>query len=210
MSFVAIAIGGSALIGAGVGLYEGSKQGQVANTQLGLEQDQTAKQDSAFMQLQTLLSNPNSFFQNNGVYSAAFDQGTAAVARGSAASGGNNTNAKAPQGQEAVALQTFGQSFGSQQLLGQEELLAGMSGTGFNPAAAGSSASSAYGAQGSSLNSLAGLLSFFGSSGGGGLLGGGNSTPFTPLNDSSLGGTTAGWTDLSSSAIATSGAGIGG
>jgi hypothetical protein len=170
------AVVAAAAVSVGAGLYESSVSSGIANTQLGIEQDQQGKQDTAWQQLQTLINSPNSFFQNNTVYSAAFNQGTQAIATQSAASGLNNTSRAVPQGGEAQALQAYGQSFGAQQLLNQEQLLAGMSGTGYNPVSAGSAAQNSANSATGGLNSLAGLLSFFGSSG---LTNGGSSTAVT-------------------------------
>jgi hypothetical protein len=164
MTFGDIAIGIGLVAGAGAAVYSANKQGQIAGSEMNLQYDQQWKQDQAFQQLQLLMGNPASFF-DSAPYQAAFGQGTKAVLRGAAAGGLNNTSTQIPAGGEATALQSFGQSFGMQQLLSQEQLLAGMSGTGFNPAGAGQVASGATGAAAGSLGSLAGLLSFFGSSG---------------------------------------------
>jgi hypothetical protein len=158
MTFAAIAVGVGLVVGAGASIYATNKQGQIANSQLSLAQDQQYKEDTSFNQLQELMQNPGNFFSSP-VYQASAAQGTQAVARANAAGSGPNS------GNEATALQTFGQSFGQQQLLGQEQLLAGMSGTGFNPAGAGTAASGAASAAAGGLNSLAGLLAFFGTSG---------------------------------------------
>jgi hypothetical protein len=164
MSFAFIAVGVGLTVAGGAAIYGSSVQSGIANSQLGLAQDQQFKEDSAFNQLQQLINNPASFFSSP-VYQASFNQGTQAVVRGGASQGLNNTSTNAPQGGEATALQAYGQSFGEQQLLSQEQLLAGMSGTGFNPTAAAGTASGAASAATSNLGSLAGLLSFFGSSG---------------------------------------------
>jgi hypothetical protein len=156
-----IVIGAGMLIGAGATIYSANKQGQIANSQLGLEGAQNARQQQAFDQLQQLISNPGAFFDSP-VYKAAAAQGSSAVARETGATYGPKS------GNEAQALQAYGQSFGQQQLLSQEQLLAGMAGTGFNPAAAGQAASGAVNAGAGALSSLGGLLSFFGSGMGGG------------------------------------------
>jgi hypothetical protein len=163
MTFGAIAIGIGMVVTAGAGIYEANKQAGVANSELDLQAQQNWRQQTSFNQLQALLNDPSSFF-SSAPYQAAFGQGTKAVMRGAAAGGLNNTSTAIPAGGEATALQSFGQSFGAQQLLSQEQLLASMSGASFNPAGAGSVASGAYGAAGNSLGSLGGLLSFFGSS----------------------------------------------
>jgi hypothetical protein len=181
MSFAGIAVGVGLAVSAGASIYGTTTQAGIANSQLSLAQDQQGKQDQAFQQLQQLISNPASFFSSP-VYTAAAGQGASAVARTNAAAFGPNS------GNEATALQTFGQSFGQQQLLSQEQLLAGMSGTGFNPTAAAGTASGAAQQGAGNIASLGGLLSFFGNSGAGAAPAG-----FTPLNASSMAGTTAGW-----------------
>src|SRR5271154_476745 len=148
MSFGYIAVGIGLVASAAVSAYGANKQGQEANAALSIAGNQEYKQNQAFDQLQTLINNPASFF-GSPVYQAAFGQGTQAVSRSSAASFGGG-----PSGNTATALQAYGQSFGEQQLFSQEELLAGMSGTGFNPSGAVGTASSATSAQTGSLNSL--------------------------------------------------------
>jgi hypothetical protein len=161
MVWADIAVGVGLALTAAASAYSTSTQKGIAGRELSLAEDQRQKQDQSFQQLQDLISNPAAFF-NSPVYTAARDQGASAVARENAAAFGPNS------GNEATALQTFGQSFGQQQLLSQEQLLAGMSGTGYNPAGALGGASSAAGSAAGSLASLGGLLAFFGSSGGGG------------------------------------------
>ena len=121
-----IAIGVGLVVAAGASVYATTTQAGIANQQLGLEATQAQKQNQSFMQLQQLINDPSSFFDSP-VYKSAAAQGSSAVARQNAAAFGPNS------GNEATALQAYGQSFGAQQLLGQEQLLAGMSGTGFNP-----------------------------------------------------------------------------
>lgn len=179
--FADIAVGVGLALTAGASIYATTTQAGIAGSQLSLAQDQQFKQDQSFNQLQQLLQNPASFFDSP-VYKAAADQGSSAVARQNAAAFGPNS------GNEATALQTFGQSFGQQQLFQQEQLLAGMSGTGFNPSGALGGASGAAGSAAGGLASLGGLLSFFGNSGAGS-----GGAGFTPLNDPSLAGSTSGW-----------------
>jgi hypothetical protein len=167
MTFGGIAVGIGLVVGAGASIYATTTQAGIANKGLSLAQDQQYKQDTAFNQLQELMNNPSSFFSSP-VYQAAFGQGSQAVARQEAAQFGPNS------GNEASALQAYGQSFGQQQLLSQEQLLASMSGTGANPAGALNTASGASSAAAGGLQGLAGLLSFFGTSGFGG---GGNPPP---------------------------------
>jgi hypothetical protein len=148
-------VGAGLIVSAGASVFSTLTQKGIANSQLGIEEDQLGKQDQSFQQLQQLLTNPQSFFDSP-VFKSAADQGGAQVARQNAAAFGPNS------GNEAQALQAYGQTFGQQQLLGQEELLAGMSGTGFNPSTAASGASSAISSATASANSLAGMLAFFG------------------------------------------------
>lgn len=160
MSFAAIAIGTGLALTAGAAIYSTSTQAGIANQQLGLADTQAGKQNQAYSQLQQLMNDPSSFF-GSPVYTAAANQGGSQVARQNAAAFGPNS------GNEAQALQAYGQSFGQQQFLSQEQLLAGMSGTGYNPATALTGGSQAAGASAGSLASLGGLLAFFGTSGGG-------------------------------------------
>jgi hypothetical protein len=162
MSFAVIAIGTGLALTAGAAVYATSSQNNIAGQELGLANTQAGKQNQAYSQLQQLISDPSSFF-GSPVYTAAANQGGAQVARQTSAQFGPNS------GNEAQALQAYGQTFGQQQLLSQEQLLAGMSGTGYNPAGALGGASSAVGSASGSLASLGGLLAFFGSSGGAGL-----------------------------------------
>ena len=161
---------------AAAGIFGTISQNKISNAQLSLAQDQQGKQDWSFQQLQQLITNPQSFFQSP-VYTSAALQGTSAVERGEAAGG------YAGSGNMAAALQSYGQSFGQQQLFNQEQLLAGMSGTSANPSTALSGASAATQAGVGNLSSLAGLAAFFGTSG---VLGGG--AQYDPS-------VTAAWTD---------------
>lgn len=158
MGFIAVGVG--LTVSAGAAAYGAYTQGQIAGDANSLAQNQAGKQNQAFQQLQQLINNPNSFFDSP-VYKTAADQGAHAVAKTNAAAFGPNSM------NEATALQSFGQQFGQQQLLSQEQLLAGMSGTGFNPAGALGTASGAAQQQAGNLASIGGLLSFFGNSGGG-------------------------------------------
>jgi hypothetical protein len=162
MSFAVIAVAtvGAAVIGAGAEIYSSDQQHSIEEQQLGLANTQAGKQNLAFNQLQQLINDPSSFFSSP-VYTAAANQGGAQVARQMASGGFRDS------GNEATALQAYGQTFGQQQLLSQEQLLANMSGVGFNPAGALSGASGSAAAATGSLNSLAGILAFFGSSGAG-------------------------------------------
>jgi hypothetical protein len=155
-----VAIGVGLAISAVASGYNTASQAGIANRQLSIADDQRWKEDQSYQQLQQLMTDPSSFFASP-VYQAAAKQGTQAVARSNAAAFGPNS------GNEAGALQLYGQSFGQQQLLGQEQLLAGMSGAGYNPSGALSGASGAASSAAGSMASLGGLMAFFGSSGSG-------------------------------------------
>ncbi len=169
-TFGAIAIGIGLVAGAGAAVYGASTQAGIANQQLALAGSQNARQAQSFNQLQALIQNPSSFFSSS-VFTSALGVGEQATAhQGAAAFGPNSTN-------EAAALQQYGQGFAANQLLSQEQLLAGMSGTQFNPSGALGGASSAASSASGSMAGLGGLMAFFGSSGGFG--GGGVSSTST-------------------------------
>ncbi len=179
MAFADIAIGVGLVAGAAASVYATSTQAGIANQQLSLADQQNARQQQSFNQLQQLMQNPASFFTNP-VFTSALGVGEQSVAHQNAAAfGPNSTN-------EAAALQQYGQGFAANQLLSQEQLLAGMSGTNANPSTALSGASGAASSAAGSANQFAGLLAFFGSGlaggGGGALTGagasGGASDPF--------------------------------
>ncbi len=157
-TFAAGAVGVGLAASGAASLYGAVTNAGVAGDAESIAANQASKQNTAFNQLQTLLNNPQSFFSSP-VYTAAANQGGAQVARQNAAAFGPNS------GNEATALQAYGQSFGQQQLLSQEQLLAGMSGTQYNPSSSLQVASGAASSSASSLSSLGGLLSFFGNSG---------------------------------------------
>lgn len=142
-------------VGIAAGAYEYAGQHSAEEQALSLANTQNGRQTASFNQLQQLMANPGSFFSSP-VYQAAFGQGTQAVERQQASGGFLNS------GNEATALQAYGQSFGQQQLLGQEQLLASMSGASFNPASAVGTGSAAGSA---SFNQLGTLLAALGQSG---------------------------------------------
>ena len=154
-----------AAVGIGAGLYSTVSQEGIENQQLALAQSQAGRQQLSFQQLQNLMQNPAAFFSSP-VYQAAEQQGSDSVAREMAAGGFLNS------GNEATALQGFGQTFGQQQLLSQEQLLAGMSGTGSNPASALSGASATSAQNFGQLGTLFAAMGQTGALGAGGGSGG--------------------------------------
>lgn len=168
------------IVGIGVGAYEANQSQNIAKRALGLGASQADKQNQSYMQLQDLMQNPGSFLDNP-LFKSSLNTGLQGVTRQTAAAGFKGS------GNEATALESYGQSFASSQLLSQEQLLAGMSGTGFNPA---SSVSVGAGANNQSFQQLGTLLYALGQTGGSASGGG---SGFTPANDPSMGGSTSGW-----------------
>ncbi len=154
-----VAVGTAVGLGLGAasltaGYEEYSAQSGIAKAGLGIAQTTQAEQLQYNQQLQQLIANPNAFF-SSAPYQAAFAQGTKAVEYGQAAAGN-------PQGPgQAEALQEFGQTFGAQQLMSQEQLLAGLSGAGAASSPA-QGVSAASGAQAQAGNTLSGLLASLG------------------------------------------------
>lgn len=148
--------GATLAVGIGADVVQGmnaSNQQGIANSQLGIAQQQLQMQQTAFGeqqgfegQLESLIKDPSSVSKLPG-YQFQMDQGTQAVAKQMAATGYGGS------GNEAIALQKFGQgtasSFYGQQasLLAQLAGLAPSSASSFganaNSGAAGASASSA-------------------------------------------------------------------
>ena len=184
------------VVGIGAGLYESSQQQAISSQALGLAQNTQGEQMQAYQQLQQLIANPNSFFQS-GVYQSAFNQGSAAVQRQQSAAGFNGST------NDSAALQAYGQSFGQQQLLEQEQLLASMSGT-TSASSPASALGAASGASSASFGQLGTLLAALGQTGalGAGIFGGSN-PGFTPggggspgmgVDFTAQGGPLASWT----------------
>lgn len=135
-------------------------------------------------QLGSLMTNPSSVFQDPG-YQAAFDQGTQAVARQMAGSG------YAGSGNEAIALQQFGQSFANNYLTQREGFLANLAGAGItpNPGPGLSGYTAGINASGNALGSLGYGASMAATAAGGGT--GSGTTPSPMGNFNSAGGEAA-------------------
>jgi len=169
---IALAIGATAAVSAGVGGYEAS----TAAGEAGHAESQSAgifgEQQGYAQQLAALIANPSSVTSLPN-YQFQFGQGQQAVQRGEAASGFGGS------GNEATALTQFGQGFAQSAYGQQESLLASLSGL-TAPSSVSSLTQAATGAQAQSSSTLSGLvnslgyLSVLGSGAGGGLgLGGG-------------------------------------
>lgn len=173
------AVVASTVVSAGVGLYEGSQANKNSSAAQGLEADVQGKQDYYNNQLMQLMANPGTFLDNP-LFTSTLATGTQAVNRSQAAQGFLGS------GNQATALQQFGQSFASSQLTGQEQILASLSGAGnaSSPSQAGSVAVSAQGQEFNQLGSLLASLGYSkgfssgGTSTGGGGGGGANYGPW--------------------------------
>lgn len=163
-------------------IYESSQQNKIANRGLSLAEDTQGKQDYYNQQLMQLMANPGDFL-NNPLFKSTLDVGLQGANRSMAAQGYLGS------GNQATALEKYGQSFASSQLFQQEQLLGNLSGASLNPAGGLQVASGASSASAGALNNIAGLAAFYGGTGGFGGGGGG----FVPANDPSLGGSTSGW-----------------
>lgn len=121
-------------------------------------------------QLRELMTNPSRIFEDPG-YQEAQRQGIQAVERAGTLKGFTGS------GNAAIALQRFGQSFASDYMRQQQQLLASLSGAQFNPASAMGAGASADASAFSQLgNSLASLGYTLGGSGDGGGTGWGGSS----------------------------------
>lgn len=155
MSFVAIAVGGAAVLGAGVAVYEGSQSRSlasgIAGNQQAMQGVQFGEQQQYAKQLQDLIANPSQVTSLPG-YQFMFDQGSQAVQRASAAKGFLNS------GNEGTALVQYGQAFATNALTQQEQLLASLSGLQTpvqgNPVGGANAATNATSASNAQLNNL--------------------------------------------------------
>jgi hypothetical protein len=118
----AITIGVVSAAVSAYGAYQGQQNAQKSQD---LVNTVAGKQNFYNTQLQTLMKQPEEFF-NNPVYTAARDQGLQATERQMAAGGFNGS------GNMMQELMKYGQGFGQQQLLEQEKLLAPLTGAGQN------------------------------------------------------------------------------
>lgn len=154
----AISLGTAALAvgaaGVGAGLYESTEQSGIENKALGMAATTQAEQQQYNNQLMQLMQNPSSFL-NSSIFQSSLNQGLSGVSRQMAAQGYNGS------GNEATALEQYGQTQASGQLLGQEQLLAGLSGLQ-SSTSTGQSLSVASQAQSQSFSQLGSVLASLG------------------------------------------------
>lgn len=147
-SAITISAVGTAI--AGYNAYEGH---QNSNAAKGAMHNIQQKQDYYDSQLRSLMEDPSSFFSNP-IFTSALKVGTDATAAQMAAGGFNRSS------NIMKSLMDYGQGFASQQLLSQEQLLAGLTGAGQSlPGATQASTN----AQGQSAMELAALSKGVGS-----------------------------------------------
>lgn len=158
-----VAVAGTA-VSAGVAAYGISSQNnnakaaqQSSNTQLGMEQTQFGEQQQYAQQLNSLIADPSSVTSLPG-YQFNMDQGSQAVSRQMAAGGFLNS------GNEATALDQYGQGLAMSTFNQQAQLLAGLA--GFNAPAYGQNSTAATNAStnanNSSFTQLGGVLASLG------------------------------------------------
>jgi hypothetical protein len=146
--------------GLGMSAYEMSQQNSLSSSALGLAQNTQSEQEYYNSLLQQLIANPSSVTQLPG-YASQMKQGTAAVASQMGSSG------FAGSGNEAAALETFGQGLASSFYGQQANLLASLSGVtaASSPAADTSAATGASSLVSSNLSSLLNSIGFYGALG---------------------------------------------
>lgn len=155
MSAIALAVGlAGVAVSAVIQSNAANKQGQIADSALGLAENTAANQQAYNDQLMQLLQNPSSFLTNP-LFTSTLDVGLKGVNRSMAAQGYLGS------GNQQTALEQYGQSFASSQLLSQEQLLSSDAGiqSASSPA---SSLSTASGASSASSNQWGGLLASLG------------------------------------------------
>ena len=163
-----IAVLAVGVAGIGAGVYEADKSQSLEEQALGLGASTQQKQNYYNSQLVQLMNNPSSFLSGS-IFQSSLNTGLSAVQRNMAAGGFGGS------GNMAGALEQYGQSQASGQLLSQEQLLASLSGAG-NASSPAQAISAGTGASTASFNELGAVLGAMGyQSGGGGGSGAGQS-----------------------------------
>ena len=158
-----------AAVGVGTEIYQGIQANKQAKFADSLASTDFNEQQGMYQALTQLLENPSSF-ASNPAYKFASQQGGKQVATNMSASG------YAGSGNEAIALQQFGQQEAYSGLLSQEQLLASMTGLGASSSSA-QNVSAATGANSNAFGQFMALLPILGATSGGiGSLFGGSSS----------------------------------
>jgi hypothetical protein len=146
MSLIVAGVVGA--VGLGISAYGASVQSGLAGQASGIASQQAGEQGWYNTQLQQLIQNPSSFLSSP-IFQSALKQGGTSVATEMTAQGFGGS------GNEAAALQQYGESTALGGLQSQESILAGLTGLGFNPA---SGVTAASGAQATGASELSGGL----------------------------------------------------
>jgi hypothetical protein len=161
----------AAVVVAGAGAYSANRQASAGKRMASLGRQQAERQAYYDNQLRELIADPSKIYSDKG-YLESQRQGVQAIERAGTLSGFTGS------GNAAIALQKFGQSFATDYLRQQQQLLASMAGGNFNPASAMSAGSNADATAFQQLGStLASLGYAFGGSGGGSGSSGTTTTP---------------------------------
>lgn len=179
MVWAAIGVGAASIIAGGVESY--MAQG-TADDALGMARNTQAQQGKYNTQLQALINDPSSFL-TSGIFQKSLDQGLQGVSRQMASSGFLGS------GNQATALESYGQGQALSALQGQEQLLASLSGLQ-SSASTAQSMGVAVNAQSAASGQLGGLLASLGYTTGGSSGSGGSSGIWA--GNSNVGGNTSG------------------
>lgn len=156
-----MAVTTAAIVTAAVGAYGAYNSKRAGDKLAGLGRTQAQRQAYYDQQLRELMEDPSKIYNDPG-YQESQRQGIQAIERSGTLSGFTGS------GNAAIALQKFGQSFASDYLRQQQQLLAGLSGANVNPASAMSAGGQMDAAAFDQLGSVLASLGYtFGSSGSG-------------------------------------------
>lgn len=170
----------AAVVTAAAGAYSAYSSKKAGDKMAGLGRSQAERQSHYDAELRALMADPSRIYSDPG-YQEAQRQGVQAIERSGTLQGFTGS------GNAAIALQKFGQSFATDYLRQQQQLLASLSGAQFNPASAMSAGANADAQAFSQLGStLASLGYTFGGGGGGG--GGGYGSSGSVPNTMNIGG----------------------
>lgn len=150
----------AAVVTAAAGAYGAYSSKRAGDKLAGLGRSQAQRQAYYDQQLRELLTDPSKIYSDPG-YKEAQAQGIQAIERAGTLKGFTGS------GNAAIELQKFGQSFATDYLRSQQQLLAGLSGTQVNPAASYGSGANADAQAFQQLGSVLASLGYtFGGTGG--------------------------------------------
>lgn len=182
----------SMIVGVATSVYNAYEGHQNSNYAKGVTSRLEAKQNYYDDQLKSLMADPSSFFASP-IFTKALKIGTDATQAQGAASGNNRSSTI------MKSLMEYGQGFAGQQLLSQEQLLAGLSGAGQNIAPSTQAGTNAQAQSAMELVALAkgagAMAGAFYGKGGSGYAGAESLGEFTPYQVGWMGGGQAGHSD---------------